>query len=576
LYFTQFDIDLNKTNGEKESKYNINEYLENDKFKDYTILDYLKVIAKDYPRKIALKTKNGKNKIGWNSIDYVNYYKNIVGFSQSLYYWFNDKVNVGILGFNSPGWFYAHFGCMLNGGISVGLYSTNSKELCKKIIDNADISVLVVEDDIQLEKFIGMKMPNIKLIIYYSPISDKMINKFSIPLLSMGNFMSKKSNTKIKPTKLKDIATLIYTSGTTDEPKGVIITHLNIMTSIKRMLYMIKTKSSITKFTECNYISYLPLNHITAQLIDMYMPIITLGTVWFADKNALKTSLKETLLQVRPNCFVGVPRIWEKIHQQVSEYMDSEGLKGQFIYKFMASKILEKMGLDKCTYAISAGGPLMTTTYEFFKKMGLQINDIYGMSETCGPISININGFFKPNSVGYPIMALKIEEDGEILVNGLNLSNGYYKKTKSFTKNGWFKTGDIGMLDNDGFLYITGRKKDMIITSGGENIYPTPIENKFYEYLNKYFEYVMIIGNKLKFLSILLINSKKLPLDINNIIENVINDVNKYAPTNVHTIKKYLILTDRFTVGNELTPTMKIKREYVQKKYMNKIMTLYS
>ena len=582
FYYITFYKDTKEIIKKDSSKINVmSDLIENGKYDNYTILDCLKHVAKEYPRKIALKIKDGKekNKIKWKSVDYLTYYKNCVGFAQSLNYWLGTHVNVAIIGFNSPGWFYAHLGCMLNGGTPAGLYPNSSKEMCKQIIENSDAKVLVVEDDTQLQKFIGMKMPNIQLIIYYSPISEKMIDKFAMPVLSMGNFMSEKNNSKLPKIKLSDTATLIYTSGTTGIPKGVMITHKNIMTSIKRILLLIQLKSSMQMLSQENFISYLPLNHITAQFMDIYLPILTLGKVWFADKNALKTSLIETLTSVKPTCFTGVPRIWEKIHEQVNEEIKNKGIKGSLAYNFTPKSILEKIGLDECKYCISAGAPLLSTTSSFFEKMGLKINDTYGLSETCGPISINLPDFSKVGSVGFPIMGVTIGSDGEILVKGDNLFSGYFNNKKensnAFTKDGWFKTGDIGYLDSDGFLYVTGRKKDIIITAGGENISPNPIENKLSEYLKNYFDNIIVIGDKLKFLSVLLASPKKLPTDINKIIENAINSTNKNAPSNASTIKKYLIIYDKFTVGNELTPTMKIKRSFVQKKYKSKIDKLY-
>lgn len=560
------------------------ELVENDKFKNFTMLDYLRIIAKEYPRKIALKIKDGKdgkdgNKIKWKSVDYITYYKNTVGFAHSLNYWLGTNVNVAILGFNSPGWFYSHLGCMLNGGTSIGLYPTSTKEMCKQIIDDCGAKVLVVEDDTQLQKFIGMKIPNIQLIIYYAPISDKMVDKFSMPVLSMGNFMSEKNSSALPKVKLNNIATLIYTSGTTGIPKGVMVSHQNIMTSVRRILYLMKTKSSITNFSQENFLSYLPLNHITAQFMDVYIPIITISKVWFADKNALKTSLLPTLQQVQPTCFVGVPRVWEKIQEQANEEIKRNGLKGQLAHTFMPKKILEKLGLDKCKYALSTGAPILSSTAIFFESIGLQLNDSYGLSETCGPISVSLPGVSKFGSVGYPIMGIKIEPDGEILVKGDNLFVGYNSdknKQNAFTKDNWFKTGDLGMLDADGFLYVKGRKKDIIITSGGENVSPVPIENLLSQHLTQYFDNIVVIGNKFKFLSVLLASPKKLPLNIETIIDLAISETNKLAPSSAHTIKKYLIINDKFTIGNELTPTMKIKRGVIQKKYDSKIKKLYS
>lgn len=568
------------------------EYLDNPKYNNYTIIDFLKLMAKDHPRKIALQIKDGKikegqkgnKKIKWKSVDYITYYKNVVGFSQSLNYWLGNNVNVAIIGFNSPGWFYSHLGCMMNGGTSIGMYPTSTKSMCKYILDNSKAQVLVVEDDTQLEKFVGMKMTHIQLIIYYSPISDKMINKFSMPVLSMGNFMSEKNTSLSLKPKFTDVATLIYTSGTTSEPKGVVLTHKNIITSVRRTLSMLQTKSSIKNFSQEDFISYLPLNHITAQFLDIYIPILTLGRVWFADKNALKTTLIETLQEVKPTCFAGVPRVWEKIHEQILNKIESENVItntiGKITFTLAPTQILKKIGLDKCKYAVSAGAPLLHNTYNFFNSLGLEIHNIYGLSETSGPVSISVPGFTKSGSVGYPIMAIKISNDNEIYVTGDNLFSEYNNNKKatkdSFTNDKtWFKTGDLGMLDSDGFLYITGRKKDIIVTSGGENISPIPIENKLSDQLSRYFDHILVVGDKLKFLSVILAGTKKLPVDINKLILNAIDNTNKYSPSNASKIQKFLIINEKFTVGNELTPTMKIKRQYVQKKYNSRIMELY-
>ena len=552
--------------------------VENDNCKNYTIVDYLRYIAKTYPKKEALKIKDGKTK--WKSVNFLNYYKNVANFAQSLNYWLGPKVNVAILGFNSPGWFYAHLGCMLNGGKPVGMYPTSTPEICQQILENSETEVLVVEDDHQLEKFTKLNMSKVKLIIYYSPISKGMVDKFTMPLLSMGNFMSKKNSGPFPKQKLNDVATLIYTSGTTGAPKGVMITHRNIMTSLRRIMTLVKTKSSITNFGQEKFISYLPLNHIAAQMMDIYVPIITLGTVWFADKDAMKSSLGDTIKAVRPTVFIGVPRVWEKIQEKVEEEIKKSGMKGTLAKTFLPSTILEKIGLNKCKLAITAAAPILLSTKQYFDSLGLIINDIYGMSETCGPISISLPCLDRCGSVGAPIMSVKIAKDNEILVKGDNLFVGYFNNKKetaqSFTKDKWFKTGDLGYLDKDGFLFVTGRKKELIITAGGENISPIPIENKLSEYLKQYFDYIIVIGDKVKFLSVLLAGPKKLPANINQIIENAIVETNKVAQSNAHTIKKFLIINNKFSTGDELTPTMKVKRAFVQKKYDSKIKKLYA
>jgi long-chain-fatty-acid--CoA ligase ACSBG len=552
--------------------------LSNDKNqKKFTILDVLKKVAEDHPKQSALKVKNGKV---WKSITYATYYKKVKNFAQSLNMWLGSNVNVGIIGFNSTGWLYSHLGTMLNGGASVGIYSTASAEVCEHIVENANIEMLVVENDKQLEKFIGMD-DVIKLIVYYTPVSAELVKKFSIPVISMGNFMTETTKLERAPS-LTDVATIIYTSGTTsstnDMPKGVIITHSNIMNSVTQMVKTIKTKSSMKSIGYEQLISYLPLNHIAAQMMDIYLPITCISTVWFADTDALKGSLGKTIKEVKPTMFIGMPRVWEKIQESVQEGLNKNTISGTLAKTFTPWKIIDEIGLDRCKLCITCAAPISETARDFFMSIGIKLYDMYGLTETCGVVSVSACNMSRNKSVGMPTMSVKIANDNEILVKGKNVFSGYYgmpkETTKSFTKDGWFKTGDLGKLDTDGFLYVTGRKKELIITAGGENINPNSIESFLKEKIGNMYENIIVIGDKKKFLVVLLNTDKK---DANNdqAIENAISYANSHASSNAHTIKKFLVLHDKFKIGNELTPTMKIRRAYIQEKYEKQINKLY-
>ena len=562
----------------EKASFNANDLFNNKKYKNFTVVDFLQLMSKKYPKKSALKIKS--NKV-WKSVSYSKYYENVVNFSQSMNYWLGSNVNVAILGFNSPGWFYSHMGCMLNGGISVGLYSTSTPKMCQYIIKNSGVELLIVDDDSQLKKFIGLDIDPVKLIVYYSPIRSGIVEKFNVPVISMGSFMTEKNRNK-KNMSIGNVATLIYTSGTTGAPKGVTITHKNIMSSLRGILNLISTKSTITNFSNEQFISYLPLNHIASQLMDIYIPIITAGTVWFADKNALKSSIGITIREVRPTVFVGVPRIWEKISEEIENELANQGIGGSLTKIISPWKIVEKTGLDRCKMPVTTTAPVSEKSKYFLESIGIKLLDIYGMSETTGPISMTLPGLERNGSVGAPLMTVKISGNGEILVKGDNLFPGYFRNEKetkkSFTKEGWFKTGDMGSLDKDGFLYVTGRQKELIITSGGENISPVPLENKLKETLGKYFDNIVVIGDKMKFISVLLNRtdpSQDLPKDIENIIQISINDVNNIAPSNASTIKKWLIINSKFKIGDELTPTLKLRRHFIQQKHKDKILKLY-
>jgi long-chain-fatty-acid--CoA ligase ACSBG len=452
-------IILYKVYSNKAEPTHIDKVLNN---KSKTIIDIIKYNSNKYHKYIALKIKNGKN--DWKEIKYNQYYDNILNFAQSTNYWLGAGVNVGIMGFNSPGWFYAHLGSMLNGGVSVGCNPNNTENACEYILNDSNVELLVVENDEQLNKICNIDVPKLKLIVYYSPITETTIKKFNIPVFSMGTFMANKTSEYILP-KLNNNATIIYTSGRTGKPKGVILTHKNIMTSINNILKCITSKSNLKDIHHEQFISYLPLSHILAQIMDIYIPIITIGTVWFADKNILKSSLQTTLYEIKPTIFIGVPRVWEKIMEGINEQINKKGISGKLTKFFSPSKIVEKIGLDKCKLAISTGSQNSQLSYDFFNSLGISIYDIYGLSETCGPITISLPGLSQFKSVGFPIMNVKIAKDNEILVKGDNLFKGYTDKKLnklSYTKDKWFRTGDFGYMEN-GFLFINDKKKELTI-----------------------------------------------------------------------------------------------------------------
>lgn len=543
--------------------------------KTHTILDVLKLVSKTNPSKNALMINRGDN--NWKNITYHEYFKQVNNFAQSLNYWLGPNTNTGIIGFNSPGWFYAHLGTMLNSGVSIGIYTTSSPEICEFIINNSNIELLVIEDNSQLEKISNINIDSVKLIVYYSPIDKAMINKFKVPVISMGNFMTQKSKLTKTP-KPDDTATIIYTSGTTGNPKGVMITHKNIISSLKQMFELTKMHSEFKTFADERIISFLPLNHILAQMVDIYLPIATGSTVWFADKNALKTSSKSssietTIKNVKPTIFVGIPRIWEKMVEKIKE--NTTGVSGMFVNKFIPWKIIQSIGLDECKMAITTSAPISEQARDYLNSLGLQLYDIYGMSETTGPISISTPIMNRKNTVGIPVMDVKISKNNEIMVKGSNLFKGYLNIENSFEKNGYFKTGDLGFIDEDGFLHITGRIKELIITSGGENVSPIPIESNLKNHLGQYFENIIVIGDKKKFLSVLLQTTKKLPQNIDEIIKNSVDQVNQQAVSPVSTIKKWSIIKNNFLVDQELTPTLKLRRDFIQKKYQKNIDKIY-
>jgi len=580
---------------------------------DTTIIKVFKDVSEKYGSLKALTVSD-------NNINYSAYYDNTKKFAESLLYNVGPHTRVAILSFNRPEWFYSHIGTMMAGGVSVGIYPTSSADNCQYIINHSCVDVLVFEDIKQLDKIRNAKIQTVKyIIIIDADKSDietidiiKKNNK-KLGIVTYADFVkrdglftsitasnvissnatginSSKMNTKIEfgfPIP-EDTATIIYTSGTTGDPKGVVITHKNIIESLKAIFNSITQRSNITINIQESFVSYLPLNHIAAQMMDIYIPLASVGHVTFADKDALKGSLKDTLCKVRPTIFVGVPRVWEKIYEKIKE---SKTDPSRIINKMFANQvIIKKIGLDNAKYCISAAAPLSDNVKNFIKDLGIELCDVYGMSETTGPISMGVPGCSK--GIGVPIMNVKIDKNtSEILVKGPMVFKEYYKNksaSNDVMNDKWFKTGDTGYIDRDGTLYVNGRIKDLVITSGGENVAPNPIEEMLLTTLNqdeKLFDYAIVVGDFKKYISILLIASSALSKDDNHdhnekykdFIMKCIEETNTKALNNSSTVKKYAIINkDDFDVDTCITPTLKIRRQKIKDKYKDIIESLYT
>lgn len=509
---------------------------DNKKYDNFTIIDFFKYVAKMYPDKHALKIKNGKD--GWKEITYSTYYKNIQNFAYALNYWLGPKANIAIIGSNCPGWVYSHLGCMLNGGSSTGIYASSTTKMCKSILKNSNAELLVVDGEKQLEKFIDIDLYSIKMIIYYTPVKEKTVAKFKIPVISMGNFVEQqnKSNSEFKP-EMDDIA-CVY--------DGHEMTHGEITNSLRQIMKLIITKSTVHHLSEEQIISYLPLNHSIVQIFDIYMPIVTLSTVWFASTNVIKPSsnyaydkdiLAALMTEIKPTIFIGMANIWEN-------FMDIFESSGSFAKTFSPWKMLEDIGLGSCKLAFSFFNTMMDNVKSSFDSIGLNVFEIYGINKY-GPISMSLPGLNRIGSVGAPLMPVKISKTNEIMVND-NLP-----------------TWDIGKLDNDGFLYIIGKKKHMI-TMNEQQFSPVSLENILKRELGKYFEHIIVTMKNKKIVVLLKVYiDKQLPSNINNIVEIEINKIKSICE-----IKKWKIIKNKFKIGNELLASLKLNREFIANKYL--------
>uniref|UniRef100_A0A3P8YDI0 Long-chain-fatty-acid--CoA ligase ACSBG2 n=1 Tax=Esox lucius TaxID=8010 RepID=A0A3P8YDI0_ESOLU len=564
---------------------------------------------------------------------------------------------VGILGFNSAEWFISDIAAILAGGFAVGIYTTNSPEACQYVAENCKANIIVVENQKQLQKILQIqdKLPHLKAIIQYKDaLKEKRPNLYTwADFMELGRDESDTQLDGIIATqKPNQCCTLIYTSGTTGQPKGVMLSHDNLTwTALSVGCHVRLTEA--TKSQEI-VVSYLPLSHIAAQMVDIWVTMKVGGATYFAQPDALKGTLVNTMREVRPTAFMGVPRVWEKmqekmkstgaksstVRRKVAVWAKGVGLQTnlrkmnqngavvrtpvnyRLAKKLVFTKVRKALGLDRCTKCYTGAAPITKDTLEFFLSLDIPLYELYGMSESTGPHTISQSEAFRLTSCGkvIPGCETKIhspdeEGNGEICFWGRHVFMGYLNmadKTKdALDDEGWLHSGDLGKHDENGFLFITGRIKELIITAGGENIPPVPIEDAVKEAL-PLVSNAMLIGDKRKFLAMLLTIKCQVNGDtgapedeltpeaielcrklgssatrvseiaggrdrvIHAAIQDGINRVNENATSNAQRIQKWTILGQDFSIfGGELGPTMKLKRPVVMKMYKEQIEHFY-
>ncbi|XP_030594325.1 long-chain-fatty-acid--CoA ligase ACSBG2-like isoform X2 [Archocentrus centrarchus] len=587
----------------------------------------------------------------WMTLTWRQYYEQCRAAAKSfLKLGLERNHGVGILGFNSREWFISDIGCIFAGGLAAGIYTTNSPEACQYVAANCEANILVVENQKQLDKILQVKdhLPHLKAIVQYKGEPQQ-----KVPFLySWEEFMklgedvpNEQLNAVIDSLRANECCTLIYTSGTTGNPKGVMLSHDNITWTARMGCAMLKAKGG-----EEVLVSYLPLSHIAAQMVDVYICMSFAGTTYFAEPDALKGSLINTLKEVHPTCFLGVPRVWEKIEERMkaagakvspvkkrmADWAKSIGL--QYSYSVMNGenwvpwgfmlannlvfkKVRAALGLDRCRLCCTGAAPITKDTLDYFMSLNIPVKELYGMSESSGPHTVSIDEY-RITSCGKEMQGCKTklvntDEDGngEICFWGRNVFMGYLnmpdKTAEALDEDGWLHTGDLGRHDEQGFLYITGRIKELIITAGGENIPPVPIEDAVKSEV-PIISNAMLIGDKRKFLSMLLtlkcvMDDNGEPTDelspetlefcqqhgiratkVSEIVANKepaiysaiqagIERVNARSTSNAQKVQKWLILERDFSVtGGELGPTMKLRRPIVVKMYQEKIDEMYT
>ncbi|MCC6873714.1 MAG: long-chain fatty acid--CoA ligase [Sandaracinaceae bacterium] len=527
-----------------------------------------------------------------------------------------------ILGFNRPEWAIFDLATMMAGGAPAGIYTTCSPEEVHYIVDHSESPVVLVENEEQWKKIDVMRgrLPKLRKVVVMrgTTIDDPLAIGWD-DFLKLGGGEEAELKKRIDALEPKGLATLIYTSGTTGPPKAVMLSHENLAWTSRILAQLTSMESG------GRTLSYLPLSHIAEQMATLHGPITAGGTVYFAESI---DKIADNLKDCRPSMFFGVPRIWEKFHAAISgKLADAKGAKKAIAtwargvatkvadvrnrgdepagllavqyalaQRLVFGKLKAAVGLDQAKTLVSGAAPISKEVIEFFASLDLLVQEIYGQSEGSGPTSFNLYGRTKFGSVGPALPGVEVRiapEDGEILVRGPNVFLGYFKDpeaTAETLKDGWLCSGDLGKFDEEGFLHITGRKKDIIITAGGKNITPKNIESGIKN--SPLVHEAVVIGDRRKFLtavvSLDLDACKKtmsdkgwtgephLSKEIEAEVMKTVEEVNQKL-ARVEQVKKIKLLPRPLSIEEgELTPTLKVKRNKVAQHFADLIEEMYA
>ncbi|NRD67005.1 AMP-binding protein [Corallococcus exiguus] len=541
---------------------------------------------------------------------------------------FQEGDPLGILSFNREAWHVADLGAMSLGGIPVGLYTTSSVDQLVYILGHCEARFLLVENAKHLATGLEVqkRLPALQHLIVMdapTPLPEGVL-RYADVLASGAKADEAPYWDGVHALHPDALATLIYTSGTTGQPKGVALSHRNLAWTSKQL----GDTMGFHDMEDERLVSYLPLSHIAEQIVSLHSPLLMGTQVYFADS---LDALGKNLTEVRPTVFFAVPRVWEKFKTKAEEGLAAQPplkrrlvewaratalerntrvLSQERVPSFMEAKfalakrlvfepLKTRIGLEKAKLFSTSAAPIGRDVLDFFASIDVVLLEVWGMTEVSGPATVSTAECARMGTVGRPMLGVevRIAQDGEILVQGGNVCLGYHRNpeaTQELLADGWLHTGDVGQLDSEGFLRITGRKKEIIVTSGGKKTSPANIE----ELLKGVSPvgHALVVGDRRNYLVALvtldpdrvrkLAREKGWPEDVATLVKDARlqqhlyeafeRDVNPKL-SRFETIKRFRVLPGEFSIdGGELTPSMKMRRKVVEQKYADAIEALYN
>jgi long-chain acyl-CoA synthetase len=579
-----------------------------------TLNDILLAVCRNRRDRVMLQ----KRALGWVPISSAEIYRSVVGVARALESWGVGKGDrVAILSENRPEWTITDFAALALGAVTVPIYSTQTADQTAFLLNDSGARVIAVSTKHQLEKVLTIQRhtPVERIMVMDAVETAHAVHMQALMLQGPTDFDSE-FDARSRAIGPDDLATIIYTSGTTGTAKGAMLTHGNMASNVACSMeaFGFGTKEEVS-------ISFLPLSHVTARHVDFALLYRGVVLAYCPDM----AQLAQAMAEVRPDIFVGVPRVYEKIHQQV--ILKAAGFPKSAVYRWALSvgrahraetlaatqpaalswKIADRLVFSKVRAGmggkaeefISGGAPLGRELAEWYADIGITIHEGYGLTETSPVIAVNTPAAHKLGTVGKPLanVEVRIADDGEVLVRGPSIFKGYWNRpeeTRNAFVDGWFKTGDIGRLDSDGYLSITDRKKDLIKTSGGKFIAPQPIENSLK--LNPLIGTAVVLGDRRKFPAVLIAPHFPVLEDwaranqvdfasrqalvanakVQALYEGIIEEVNQNL-ARFEKLKRVLVVPEELSAADgTMTHTFKVRRRGIEERYRTLIDEMYT